>query len=79
MKRRKRVRAESRPAEALAARGMTVVTFDFPYMRARRKVPDKAPVLERWHRRIQAQGGTVLCTTPDPKEAARIAEGKGWL
>jgi len=33
-------------AKGLAARRISVVTFDFPYMRARRHVPDKAPVLE---------------------------------
>ena len=33
-------------AKGLAARGISVVTFDFPYMRARKHVPDKAPVLE---------------------------------
>jgi predicted alpha/beta-hydrolase family hydrolase len=33
-------------ASLLAARGIDVVTFDFDYMRERRKVPDKAPVLE---------------------------------
>ena len=33
-------------ASGLAGRGINVVTFDFPYMRARRNVPDKAPVLE---------------------------------
>lgn len=33
-------------AKGLAARHISVVTFDFPYMRARRHVPDKAPVLE---------------------------------
>ena len=33
-------------AQALAARGVSVVTFDFPYMRERRKAPDRAPVLE---------------------------------
>ena len=33
-------------ASGLAGRGFNVVTFDFPYMRARRNVPDKAPVLE---------------------------------
>jgi len=33
-------------AKGLAARRITVVTFDFPYMRARRHAPDKAPVLE---------------------------------
>jgi len=33
-------------ANGFAARGIDVVTFDFPYMRERRKVPDRAPVLE---------------------------------
>lgn len=33
-------------AHALAARGITVATFDFPYMAAGKKVPDRAPVLE---------------------------------
>ena len=33
-------------AEALAARGVDVVTFDFPYVHARRGAPDRAPVLE---------------------------------
>ncbi len=34
-------------ATGFAARGVDVVTFDFPYMRERRKVPDRAPVLEK--------------------------------
>jgi predicted alpha/beta-hydrolase family hydrolase len=33
-------------ATGLAARRVSVVTFDFPYMRERRHVPDKAPILE---------------------------------
>jgi len=33
-------------ATALAARGVTVVTFDFPYMEKKRRTPDRAPVLE---------------------------------
>jgi uncharacterized protein len=33
-------------ARGLAGRGVDVVTFDFPYMREKRRVPDKAPVLE---------------------------------
>jgi predicted alpha/beta-hydrolase family hydrolase len=33
-------------AKGLATRHISVVTFDFPYMRERRHVPDKAPVLE---------------------------------
>jgi predicted alpha/beta-hydrolase family hydrolase len=37
----------------LAARGIAAATFDFPYMAAGRKVPDKAPVLEAcWIRAI---------------------------
>lgn len=33
-------------AQAFAQRGIRVGTFDFPYMAAGRKVPDRAPVLE---------------------------------
>jgi uncharacterized protein len=33
-------------ARGLAARGIDVVTFEFPYMREKRRAPDKAPVLE---------------------------------
>ena len=33
-------------AEALAARGVDVVTFDFPYMHSRRGAPDRALALE---------------------------------
>ena len=35
-----------RVAQGLADRGVRVVTFNFPYMEAKRKVPDRAPVLE---------------------------------
>lgn len=48
-------------AEALAARGLDTVTFDFPYMEARRRVPDRGPVLEACYgavvRRLAAQAG----------------------
>ena len=33
-------------AALLAARGLDVLTFDFPYLAAGRKLPDRAPVLE---------------------------------
>ena len=33
-------------SEAMQTRGVTAVTFDFPYMRDRRRVPDRPPVLE---------------------------------
>ena len=41
-------------AEGLANRGVTVVTFNFPYMEKRRKTPDRAPVLEDAFRRAIA-------------------------
>ena len=41
-------------AEQLARRGVTTATFDFPYIIARRKVPDKAPVLEESWRAAHA-------------------------
>jgi uncharacterized protein len=39
-------------ARLLSAKGVSVVTFDFPYMRERRKVPDRAPVLEAAFREV---------------------------
>jgi uncharacterized protein len=41
-------------AKGLAARHISVVTFDFPYIRERRHVPDKAPVLEAAFREVIA-------------------------
>lgn len=41
-----------RAARALAGRGVTCATFDFPYIAAGRKVPDKAPVLETHWRAV---------------------------
>lgn len=37
-------------ARGLAARGIDVITFNFPYMEQGRKVPDRAPVLEACYR-----------------------------
>jgi predicted alpha/beta-hydrolase family hydrolase len=42
-------------AEALAERGVDVVTFDFPYVHNRRKVPDRQPVLETCFEQVIAQ------------------------
>jgi predicted alpha/beta-hydrolase family hydrolase len=39
-------------AKALAERGISSATFDFPYVTAGRKVPDKAPVLEAHWRAV---------------------------
>jgi predicted alpha/beta-hydrolase family hydrolase len=38
-------------AESLAALGLDVITFNFPYMELRRKLPDRAPVLEGCYQR----------------------------
>lgn len=47
-----------RVARGLASRGITTATFDFPYMAARRKVPDRAPILEAaWRDAIDAAHG----------------------
>jgi hypothetical protein len=41
-----------RVAMGLSADGVSVVTFEFPYMQARRKRPDQAPVLEAAYRGV---------------------------
>ena len=48
-----------RTARGLAARGIDVVTFDFPYMQTGRKMPDKAPVLEQAFREAIAAARRV--------------------
>jgi predicted alpha/beta-hydrolase family hydrolase len=45
-------------SKALAIRGITVATFDFPYITEGRKVPDKGPVLEAcWRTAIDTVRG----------------------
>ena len=39
-------------ARGLATRGIDVATFDFPYMQQKRRLPDKAPVLEQSFRHV---------------------------
>jgi uncharacterized protein len=53
-------------ATAFAARGITVGTFDFPYMAQGRKVPDKGPVLEAHWRAVidAARGDTAFAGLP---------------
>jgi predicted alpha/beta-hydrolase family hydrolase len=42
-------------ARGFAKRGVSTATFDFPYITARRKVPDRAPVLEQaWREAIES-------------------------
>ncbi|MCU0256060.1 MAG: alpha/beta fold hydrolase [Vicinamibacterales bacterium] len=52
-------------ARGLARRGVAVVTFDFPYMAAGRKLPDRAPVLEAcWLDVIDCVRARVPAGTP---------------
>jgi predicted alpha/beta-hydrolase family hydrolase len=46
-------------AQALAGRGISCATFDFPYITAGRKVPDRAPVLEgHWRTMLEEARAT---------------------
>jgi predicted alpha/beta-hydrolase family hydrolase len=46
-------------ARGLADRGLSSATFDFPYMTARKRVPDPAPVLEAsWREALNAAAET---------------------
>ena len=51
-------------AKALADQGVTCATFDFPYITAGRKVPDRAPVLEAHWRDMLAEAKTKLAKLP---------------
>src|SRR3954447_6560949 len=54
-----------RAARELPARGITVATFDFPYMAAGRGVPDKPPVLEaHWREVIDEAPGSEGVARP---------------
>src|SRR3954470_4971299 len=55
-----------RAARELPARGITVATFDFPYMAAGRGVPDKTPVLEAHWREVidEARGREEFAGLP---------------
>ena len=71
-------------AEAVAARGVDVVTFDFPYAHARRKVPDRAPVLEAafehllaWTRERAASRGRARVFIGGKSMGGRIATHLG--
>ena len=46
-------------ATALSERGVSVVTFNFPYMERRRKTPDRAPVLEEAFRHVVCSAVTL--------------------
>ena len=52
-----------RVAQGLADRGVSVVTFNFPYREAGRKVPDQAPVLEEAYRTIWTEVAATVTGT----------------
>jgi len=47
-------------AQALAALGADVLTFDFPYMQQHRKVPDRQPVLETCYAKVIARAREAI-------------------
>ena len=51
-------------ASALSSRGVSVVTFNFPYMEQQRQTPDRAAVLEEAFRRVIA--GAILHAGVNP-------------
>lgn len=51
-------------ATALAERGITCATFDFPYITAGRKVPDRAPALEAHWRDVLKEARLALGGLP---------------
>jgi predicted alpha/beta-hydrolase family hydrolase len=52
-------------ARALAALGIDVLTFDFPYMERRRRIPDARPVLEACYARVIARAITAIPTASE--------------
>jgi hypothetical protein len=77
----------TRIARGLAGRGLRVIRFEFPYMRARRergerKPPDRQPVLERsWREVIEALGGgerlVIGGRSLGGRIASMVADGAG--
>jgi len=51
-------------AQALADRDITCATFDFPYITAGRKVPDRAPALEAHWRVVLDEAEAILKKVP---------------
>ena len=64
-------------AHALAERGITVATFDFPYMAAGKSVPDKAPVLEAsWREALAGAGSATSAKATAAKKDQVFIGGK---
>jgi hypothetical protein len=72
-------------AEALAARGLRVVTFNFLYTEGKRRMPDRPPVLEAtWRAAIDAVGARFGAARPfiggksmGGRIATQVAAGEG--
>jgi uncharacterized protein len=58
-------------AEAMRARGVTTITFDFPYIQQRRRTPDRPPVLEAAWRAV-VEGITVRLKADTTGTAGRL-------
>jgi hypothetical protein len=68
----------TRVARGLAAAGVGVITFEFPYMEARRRRPDPAPVLEQafeaaWHEACRRSLAGTPCFAGGKSMGGRIA------
>jgi len=59
-------------AQALARRGCRAVTFNFPYTEQRRRLPDRAPVLEACFRDVI----TAVRARPEPRPPRLVIGGK---
>ena len=67
-----------RVARGLAERGVSVVTFEFPYMQAGRRRPDPAPVLEAayraaWDEAVQDAPAGARCFAGGKSMGGRMA------
>ena len=61
-------------ARGLEARGIDVVRFEFPYMQARRRVPDREPVLlQAWRDVVAAHGGGAAVAIGGKSLGGRMA------
>jgi predicted alpha/beta-hydrolase family hydrolase len=58
-------------ASTLPAHGITVVRFQFPYMEAGRKSPDRPAVLEDTWRAVIEECGAATARSESPKETGR--------
>jgi predicted alpha/beta-hydrolase family hydrolase len=64
-------------AQGLAARGVHVVTFDFPYKAAKKSVPDPPAVLEAAFAKVWAEApGAVAAEAAGPAPTRLFAGGK---